>query len=353
MKIVILHATMGLNHRGSEAVVGQLARSLAKKHNLLILQGGSRVLADISTIRCLKLVKTLRSEPKNFIDKILFRLYLDEYSNQIRRFTQKSLDHIHAFDPDIIVPINGAVQIQLIKSRFPSKKIAIFGHAGIGYHDRDSLKLRPDLFISLSQPATDWAKSIAHPSTKVVYIPNSIDQKYFSQAKPINFPLERPVVLTVAAFSKYKNIDKVIQAVSQTPASLVVVGRGEEKKKLKLLAKKMLPGRHLFFTANQEDMPKFYKSVDSFCFVPNPQEAFGRVYLEAMSAGLPIVAPDDQIRRKIIGKNGYYSDYQIKNITKQIMGSLGKKPINYQKELAPFDHLRVSKTIESELLGLM
>ncbi|MEI8649084.1 glycosyltransferase [Paraglaciecola sp. Hal342] len=52
-----------------------------------------------------------------------------------------------------------------------------------------------------------------------------------------------------------------------------------------------------------DEMPKLYRSVDLFT-LPSANEPFGRVYLEALASGTPVVAPDDTMRRTIIGNAG-------------------------------------------------
>jgi len=243
--------------------------------------------------------------------------------------------------------------VKLLKKTFPNKKIVIFGRAGIGWNDKDNLKTRPDIFIALSQKAFLWAEKIKSKKTRVVYIPNPIDTSHFQASKSIKTNLIKPIVLVVGALTKYKNIDLVIKSVSKTKASLLVIGKGEEEKTLKKLANKYLNGRYKFLSSSYEELPKYFKVSDVFCFIPDPQEAFGRVYIEAMASGLPIVAPNESIRRDIIGNQGFYTNHDSNEIAKSINEALNIGKLDYSKELEKFSHNNVVKQIENQLTILL
>jgi glycosyltransferase involved in cell wall biosynthesis len=143
---------------------------------------------------------------------------------------------------------------------------------------------------------------------RTVQIPNGVDlEKFGRKVKPAKVALPRPVILCVAALEAGKRIDLTIRAVAGLKkGSLLVAGDGADKEKLLALGEKMLPGRFRILQAPHERTPAYYAAADLFTMVPVPCEAFGIVYLEAMAAGLPVVAPDDPIRREIVGRGGLY-----------------------------------------------
>ena len=57
-----------------------------------------------------------------------------------------------------------------------------------------------------------------------------------------------------------------------------------------------------------DQLPAFYKSADVFSLPSASSEAFGIVYVEALAAGLTVVAPDDYNRRVLIGEAGFYTN---------------------------------------------
>ena len=100
------------------------------------------------------------------------------------------------------------------------------------------------------------------------------------------------VVLTIGRLVPRKGIDTLIRAVGATDprVRLEVVGDGPERDHLRSLAASTAPGRVTFAGAVSEaEKRRRLASADAFALV-SQHEGFGLVYLEAMNAGLPIVA---------------------------------------------------------------
>lgn len=351
MKICFLHMTMGIVSRGSEISTDLIATQLAKKNEVLVIQSGKISKKPYQVKRIFPQESAMAVAPRNLFEKIMFRLHLDEDSGRIAGFTREAIDAIRQFSPDIIIPVNGSIQIKVLRSSGLKSRIVVFGRAGIGYHDRDTLKQIPDLFIALSEKAEIWARDHASPKTKVIFIPNPI---VVNKVKPIDLQLQKPVVMVVAALSKYKNVDKVIEAVRMTAASLLLVGDGEESGVISSALAELPNEFRWIKQLDPEMLPGYYSAADMFCFVPDPQEAFGRVYLEAMAAGLPIIASDDPIRRSIIGDQGnYVNPSDIQGIANLITKNSHSKRISYLNELNRYELKSVVIKIEKELNDLL
>jgi glycosyltransferase involved in cell wall biosynthesis len=292
------------------------------------------------------------ASPSNILQKLTFRLHLDKESGAVAEFTQAALANIQTFKPDIIVAINGPLQVRILESQNLQAKIVAFGHAGIGYHDKHTLQAKPDLFVALTKQAEIWAKRIASPDTKVVYIPNPLGISMSKSRVVSNLP--SPTVLTVSRLSAYKNIRNIIRAIKQTHFSYLLIGDGEESGSIARDLSKLASDFKWIKQVENSDISSYYKSADIFCFTPDPQEAFGMVYLEAMSAGLPIVASDDPIRRELIREKGIYVDpHDHVAIAQGLVLAAKKKKLDYTQELKPYELSTITKQIEGVFHALI
>lgn len=70
----------------------------------------------------------------------------------------------------------------------------------------------------------------------------------------------------------------------------VMAGDGSMLEDMKLLTKKLNISHCLQILGRVTDMPKFYKNLDIFVLT-SEKEPFGRVLIEAMSVGCPVIAP--------------------------------------------------------------
>ena len=115
------------------------------------------------------------------------------------------------------------------------------------------------------------------------------------------------MLLTVGALNRqnHKRIHLAIEAVSQlNDVSLLICGDGPDVQYFNdLCTQKLGAQRFNIVKVDFADIPNVYRSVDAFT-LPSEDEPFGRVYLEAMASGLPVIATDDSMRRTLIGKAG-------------------------------------------------
>ena len=332
MKIAFLHYTCGLIDRGSEISTQILASYFASKnHKVSLYQLGNSSKKENYQVSQIRVpLKPRLKKNLSLIGKILERLYLDYNSLLVLFFSFLASLKLLKEKPEIIIATNGFWQVLICKliKVFINTKIVVIGRAGIGWHDQDNLRLSPDLFIGLSEKAVSWAKKI-NPKVKSLCLPNAIDIELFlKKRKPVNLGLKSPIILSVAALTPYKRLDKLILACSELKSvSLLIVGQGELYNQLNQLGRKYLKDRFLIKSFKNKAMVSVYKACDLFVLLSEEREAFGRVFLEAMACNLPVVTIDDQARRNIIGKNGLF----VKSLDQKSLAKILEKALKLKR----------------------
>ncbi len=122
--------------------------------------------------------------------------------------------------------------------------------------------------------------------------------------------MPHPRVLCVGAIDPLKRMHLAVEAVARLPSggSLTVLGEGPDAAALdRLAAERLGAGRYLRRVVSRDEMPAWYAAADCFT-LPSRTESFGLVYLEALACGVPVVAPDDAVRREVIGDAGLLCD---------------------------------------------
>ena len=133
------------------------------------------------------------------------------------------------------------------------------------------------------------------PSGRVRVVPEPIELERWEQllrAVPA-LPREKPSILCVAHLYPRKDVATLVGAMSRLEAAVTlrVAGGGPELSRLQRLARRLALGDRVEFLGHVPlaRLAAEYASADVFC-LPSRQEGFGIVFLEAMAAGLPIVA---------------------------------------------------------------
>ena len=233
---------------------------------------------------------------------------------------------------DVVIPTNGGLQTLLVRAvtLIFKKPMIVFGHSGPGADDKWNLFCSPNVFVSFTKAQKDWVDKHKFPWTKSIVIPHAVDTDTF---KPANRKPNKKIVLCVAANKPDKRINLVKNAINVLPGyKLRAIGQGNDE------------------VAEFKDLPKIYKQADVFCFVPVPWEAFGLVFLEALSCNLPVVTSNDPIRKEIIGEAGLLVDSpeSSEDLSKAIEKAYKTKWKNTPRERAlNFSWTKTSKKYEN------
>ncbi|MGB2694212.1 MAG: glycosyltransferase family 4 protein [Dehalococcoidia bacterium] len=128
-------------------------------------------------------------------------------------------------------------------------------------------------------------------------IPNGVDvERFAAKAAPIpEFSDKMLNILFVGRPEKRKGLDYLIKAFAivkqrQPNTRLIVVGAGTFEPQKRKVRSMGLPDVAFVSYVSAEELPRYHHTADVFCAPATGFESQGIVLLEAMAAGLPIVA---------------------------------------------------------------
>jgi len=125
----------------------------------------------------------------------------------------------------------------------------------------------------------------------------------------VSIERERLVFCTIANFYKTKGLDVLVEAVAMLDKEVrdkclfAIIGEGTEKKKLEDRIQKLGLADIFKLLGNVPDASRYLKAFDAF-ILPSRKEGFPYTLLEALQAGLPIIATDVGGNSEAIGDAG-------------------------------------------------
>ena len=151
----------------------------------------------------------------------------------------------------------------------------------------------------------------------ITIIPTGIELEPYEGAEGASIRRQRgwgeeTVLISVGRLAKEKNLRRLLQAFAQVvqrhpDVRLVLLGDGPNRKELVELTQDLGIAGRVDFVGKVpfEEIPCYLKAADLFCF-SSLTETQGLVTVEAMAAGLPVVAVDATGTRDVIehGKDG-------------------------------------------------
>lgn len=118
---------------------------------------------------------------------------------------------------------------------------------------------------------------------------------------------EEAVVTHISNFRPVKRVDLVVRlfvaACRDLPVRLALIGDGPDVRKARREASRLGMGDRVVFLGRQERVEELLASSDAF-LLPSLEESFGLAALEAMAAGVPVVATRVGGLPEVVGEEG-------------------------------------------------
>lgn len=157
----------------------------------------------------------------------------------------------------------------------------------------------------------DYANAGFEPE-RIRVVPHFYDDQFLTNPKDRPSLDGGPIqILYVGALEDYKGVNVLVRAIPHMLSAgiafdLHVVGAGPQARRLQTLAADLGVSERVTWhgRVEHEELPSLYRSADLFVYPGLLDEPFGRVMLEALASGLPIVSSDIGSMQAIVGDAG-------------------------------------------------
>jgi glycosyltransferase involved in cell wall biosynthesis len=161
---------------------------------------------------------------------------------------------------------------------------------------------KADFVQTISTYLASWARQMNYEGPLEV-VPNAVNTEHFSQSfsdeeleqvrQQLGKGADDYYLITTSRLVKKNACDDVIRALAQLPSHVhfIILGTGPDEAQLKQLAHDEEVQERVQFLGqvDHEDMPKYLQACDIF-IRPSRSEGMGNSFVEAMAAGLPVIA---------------------------------------------------------------
>ncbi|MFQ5525934.1 MAG: glycosyltransferase [Thermoanaerobaculia bacterium] len=241
--------------------------------------------------------------------KILDTAFLDPINVEWATASLSAARRLYRGRYDVVIMEGGLVGgwIARLVRRFRGAAFVDIAHGLSPKWEGAFARNRPDRTVVFTRSFAEDLEVLA-PRATIEVIPHGIDLDFFHpEASQASIELERPICLCVGHVDGHKQVEQALEAVAGLDrGSLVVLGEGPNAARLDRLGVARLGAeRYLRRQVDRSELPGWYATADCFT-LPSRSEAFGLVYVEALACNTPCVAPDDAVRREVIGEGGVF-----------------------------------------------
>ena len=266
---------------------------LARDHQVRIVAPSSRPIEEDDVITIGK--RPLSVPASGSLARISLSLTL---APTVRRvLAEEQFDVVHIHEPFMpMLPIHFLRYAEAVKvgTFHASREKAQFFYSWGRRHLRRWFR-QLDGKIAVSSAASGFVEQYFPGYYNI--IPNGVDVERFSAEVPPlpEYQDAKQNILFVGRPEKRKGLDTLIRAYERVRAQrpdtrLIVVGAGKFDRYQRAVRTRRLADVEFNSYVSYEELPRYHQAADIFCAPATGFESQGIVILEAMAAGLPIVA---------------------------------------------------------------
>ena len=166
---------------------------------------------------------------------------------------------------------------------------------------------RIDAAVAVSEAAAAFVRRVRRGPVEIV--PNGVDVSRFAEPAdpPEGLPRGRRI-LWVNRLDPQKGFGVMVDAFARLARDrddvfLLVAGEGRDRVALRTLPRQTRNRVVPLGTVPHDELPRYHAAADVYCSPAVGQESFGLVLVEAMAAGVPVVATDIPGYREVV-RNG-------------------------------------------------
>lgn len=183
--------------------------------------------------------------------------------------------------------------------------------------------IRTDFVHQVTPLYHDEAIAAGEPKAKHFLVPYGIrippppeplsNDEQQALRRRLGLPIDRPTILSVGWISRqHKRMDYIVEevaALQEARPFLIMLGAMDDSSEdiIALATERLGPDGFASRSVPYEEVADYYRAAD--CFVlASLKEGFGRVYLEALMHGLPVIAHRHPVMEYVLGGEGILLD---------------------------------------------